>query len=63
MCACTTSVKVVSPRVEFSAVAVAVFAVAWAKNKNQKNQKNQKKMNHVCHQVPELEYDLPAKHS
>ena len=44
MRACTTSVIVLSPRVEFSAVAVAVFAVAWAK-KNQKNQKNQKMNN------------------
>ena len=46
MCACTTSVIVLSPRVEFSAVAVyiAVFAVAWAKKKNQKNQK---KMNNL----------------
>ena len=42
---CTTSVVVLS-RVEFPAVAVAVFAVAWAK-KNQKNQKNQKKMNNL----------------
>ena len=43
MRACTTSVIVLSPRVEFSAVAVAVFAVAWAK----KNQQNQKKMNNL----------------
>ena len=47
MHACTTSVIVLPPRVEFSAVAVAVFAVAWAKKKNQKNQKNQKKMNNL----------------
>ena len=38
---------VLSPRVEFCAVAVAVFDVAWAKKKNQKNQKNQKKMNNL----------------
>ena len=36
MCACTTSVKVLSPRDQFSAVAVSVFAVARAKKKNQK---------------------------
>ena len=47
MSACTTSVIVLSPRVEFPAVAVAVFAVAWAKKKNQKNQKNQQKMNNL----------------
>ena len=39
MRAYTTSVIALSPRVEFSAVAVAVFAVAWAKKKNQKIQK------------------------
>ena len=39
MCACTTSLIMLSPRVEFFAVAVAVFAVAWVKKKNQKNQK------------------------
>ena len=44
MCVCTTSVKVLSPRVEISAVAVAMFALAWAK-KNDKNQKNQKMNN------------------
>ena len=44
MRACTTSVIVLSPRVEFPAVAVAVFAVAWAKKRNQKNQK---KMNNL----------------
>ena len=36
MRACTISVIVLSPRVELSAVAVAVFSVAWAKKKNQK---------------------------
>ena len=36
MRACTISVIVLSPRVEFSAVAVAVFAVARVKKKNQK---------------------------
>ena len=40
MRACTTSVIVLSPRVEFPAVAVAVFAVAWAKKKNQKKMNN-----------------------
>ena len=40
MCACNTSVIVLSPRVEFSAA-----AVAWAKKKNQNNQKNQKMNN------------------
>ena len=39
MCASTTSVKVLSPRVEISAVAVAIFALAWLNKKNQKNQK------------------------
>ena len=36
MCPCITSVKVLSPRVEFSAITVGVFAVAWVKKKNQK---------------------------
>ena len=44
MYACTTSLIVLSPCVKFFAVAVAVFAVAWAKKKNQKNQK---KMNNL----------------
>ena len=34
-----TSVKVLSPRVKISAVAEAMFALAWLNKNNQKNQK------------------------
>ena len=45
MCACTTTLKAISPRVDTSAVAVPNLALAWAKkNHNQKNE-NQKMKN------------------
>ena len=54
MCACTTSVKVLSPRVDISAVAVAMFTLAWL---NKKNQKENQKMNNrqpPSHKPPSL---------
>ena len=44
MCACTSSVKALSPRVDISAIAVSSFALAWAK-KNQNQMENQKMNN------------------
>ena len=40
--------KVLSPRVEISAVAVVMFALAWLNKKKQKNQKNQNQMNNLA---------------
>ena len=39
MCRCRTQPTALCPRVEISAVAVVVFALAWLKKKNNNNQK------------------------
>ena len=43
MCRCSTQPNALCPRVEISAVAVVVFALAWLEKNN--NKKNNKKMN------------------
>ena len=39
MCRCSTQPNALCPRVEISAVAVVVFALAWLKKNNNNNQK------------------------
>ena len=46
MCRCSTQPNALCPRVEISAVAVVVFALAWLKKNNNNNKKkNNQKMN------------------
>ena len=47
MCRCSTQPNALCPRVEISAVAVVVFALAWLKkNNNNNNYNNQKEDEH-----------------
>ena len=47
MCRCRTQPNALCPRVEISAVAVVVFALAWLKkNNNNNNNNNQKEDEH-----------------
>ena len=47
MCRCRTQPNALCPRVEISAVAVVVFALAWLKKKkNNNNNNNQKEDEH-----------------
>ena len=46
MCRCRTQLNALCPRVEISAVAVVVFALAWLKKNNNNNNNNQKEDEH-----------------
>ena len=46
MCRCRTQPNALCPRVEISAVAVVVFALAWLKKNNNNNNNNQKEDEH-----------------
>ena len=45
MCRCRAQPNALCPRVEISAVAVVVFALAWLKKNNNNNNNNKKKKN------------------
>ena len=51
MCRCRAQPNALCPRVEISAVAVVVFALAWLEKNNNNNNKNKKnkKMNTLAY--------------